>query len=74
MLLKSQELNIKRKDFFKGKVVLLYGENHDLIKDLNEEILNKLLWILTIQFSNSINIQKKYLSHQYKFIKGIYRV
>ena len=41
MLLKSQELNIKRKDFFKGKVVLLYGENHDLIKDLNEEILNK---------------------------------
>ena len=41
MLLKSQELNLKKKDFFKGKIVLLYGENQDLIKDLNEQILIK---------------------------------
>ena len=41
MLLKSQELNLKKKDFFKGKIVLLYGENQDLIKDLNQQILNK---------------------------------
>ncbi len=34
MLLKSQELNLKKKDFSKGKIVLLYGENQDLIKDL----------------------------------------
>lgn len=30
----------------------------------NEETLNRLLWILTIQFSNSINIQKKYLGYE----------
>jgi len=41
MLLKSQELNLKKKDFFKGKIVILYGENQDLIKDLNEQILIK---------------------------------
>ena len=41
MLLKSQELNLKKKDFFKGKIVLLYGENQDLIKDLNEQIIIK---------------------------------
>jgi DNA polymerase III subunit delta len=41
MLLKSQELNLKKKDFFKGKIILLYGENQDLIKDLNEQILLK---------------------------------
>ena len=41
MLLKSQELNLKKRDFFKGKVILLYGENQDLIKDLNEQIINK---------------------------------
>ena len=41
MLLKSQELNLKKKDFFKGKIILLYGENQDLIKDLNEQILIK---------------------------------
>ena len=29
------------KDFFKGKIILLYGENQDLIKDLNEQILIK---------------------------------
>jgi DNA polymerase-3 subunit delta len=43
MLLKSQELNLKKKDFFKGKVILLYGENQDLIKDLNEQIIIKFL-------------------------------
>ena len=41
MLLKSQELSHKKKDFFKGKIILLYGENQDLIIDLNEEIINK---------------------------------
>ena len=41
MLLKSQELNLKKKDFLKGKVILLYGENQDLIKDLNEQIILK---------------------------------
>ena len=41
MLLKSQELNLKKKDFFKGKIILLYGENQDLIRDLNEQIIIK---------------------------------
>ena len=41
MLIKSQELNLKKKDFLKGKVILLYGENQDLIKDLNEQIILK---------------------------------
>ena len=41
MLLKSQELNLKTKDFFKGKIILLYGENQDLIKDINEQIILK---------------------------------
>ena len=41
MLLKSQELSHKKKDFFKGKIILLYGENQDLIIDLNGEIINK---------------------------------
>jgi DNA polymerase-3 subunit delta len=50
MLLKSQELNLKKKDFYKGKIVLLYGENQDLIKDLNEQIL--------IKFKDEHKIQK----------------
>ncbi len=50
MLLKSQELNLKKKDFFKGKIILLYGENQDLIKDLNEQIL--------IKFKDGKKIQK----------------
>ena len=50
MLHKSQELNLKKKDFFKGKIVLLYGENQDLIKDLNEQIL--------IKFKDEQKIQK----------------
>jgi DNA polymerase-3 subunit delta len=41
MLLKSQDLNLKNKDFFKGKIILFYGENQDLIKDLNEQIIIK---------------------------------
>jgi DNA polymerase-3 subunit delta len=41
MLLKSQELSLKKKDFFKGKIVILYGENQDLIKDLSEQIIIK---------------------------------
>ena len=43
MLLKSQELNLKTKDFFKNKIILLYGENQDLIKDFNEQIIDKFL-------------------------------
>jgi DNA polymerase-3 subunit delta len=50
MLIKSQELNLKKKDFFKGKIILLYGENQDLIKDLNEQIL--------IKFKDEQKIQK----------------
>lgn len=50
MLLKSQELNLKKKDFFKGKIILLYGENQDLIRDLNEQIL--------IKFKDEQKIQK----------------
>jgi DNA polymerase III subunit delta len=41
MLLKSHELNLKTKDFLKNKIILLYGENQDLIKDINERIINK---------------------------------
>jgi len=50
MLLKSQELNLKTKDFFKGKIILLYGENQDLIKDLNDQII--------IKFKDEQKIQK----------------
>ena len=50
MLLKSQELNLKKKDFFKGKIIILYGENQDLIKYLNEQIL--------IKFKDEQKIQK----------------
>jgi len=41
MLLKSQEISLKKKDFFKEKVILLYGENQDLINDLNQQIISK---------------------------------
>jgi DNA polymerase III subunit delta len=50
MLIKSQELNLKTKDFFKGKIILLYGENQDLIKDINEQII--------IKFKGQQKIQK----------------
>jgi DNA polymerase-3 subunit delta len=43
MLLKSHELNLKTKDFLKNKIILLYGENQDLINDINEQIINKFL-------------------------------
>ena len=43
MLLKAQDLNLKKKDFFKEKVILLYGENHDLINDLNQQITSKFI-------------------------------
>jgi len=43
MLLKSQEIFLKKKEFFKQKVILLYGENQDLIKDLSEQIIFKFL-------------------------------
>ena len=41
MLLKSQEISLKKKDFFKNKIILLYGENQDLINDLNQQIVSK---------------------------------
>jgi DNA polymerase-3 subunit delta len=50
MLLKLQELILKKKDFFKGRIILLYGENQDLMKDLNEQIL--------IKFTDEQKIQK----------------
>jgi len=40
MLLRAQDLNLKKKDFFKEKIILLYGENQDLINDLNEKIIS----------------------------------
>jgi len=43
MLLKSQEIVIKNKDFFKEKIILLYGENQDLINDLNQQITSKFI-------------------------------
>jgi DNA polymerase-3 subunit delta len=43
MLLKSQEISLKKKEFFKEKIILLYGENRDLINDLNEQILSKFI-------------------------------
>jgi DNA polymerase-3 subunit delta len=52
MLLKSHELNLRTKDFLKNKIVLLYGENQDLIKDINEQIINK--------FSDKKVISKKF--------------
>jgi DNA polymerase-3 subunit delta len=43
MLLKPQEINLKKKDFFKEKIILLYGENQDLINDLNHQITSKFI-------------------------------
>ena len=43
MLLKSQELILKKKDFFNEKIILLYGENQDLIQDLNQQIISLFL-------------------------------
>ena len=41
MLLKSQEIILKKKDFFRSKIILLYGENQDLVNDLNQQIVSK---------------------------------
>ncbi|MGI9082868.1 MAG: DNA polymerase III subunit delta [Candidatus Fonsibacter lacus] len=41
MLLKSQEISLKKKNFFKEKIIFLYGENQDLINDLNYQIVAK---------------------------------
>jgi DNA polymerase-3 subunit delta len=43
MLFKSQEIFLKKKDFFKEKIILLYGENQDLIRDLNDRIITNFL-------------------------------
>jgi DNA polymerase-3 subunit delta len=43
MLLKSQEIVLKNKDFFKKRVIVLYGENQDLINDLNQQIVSRFI-------------------------------
>ena len=43
MLLKSQEIILKNKDFFNKRIILLYGENQDLINDLNQQIVSKFI-------------------------------
>ena len=40
MIVRSQEISLKKKDFFINKVIVLYGENQDLINDLNNQILS----------------------------------
>jgi DNA polymerase-3 subunit delta len=51
MLLKSQEIVLKNKDFFKEKIILLYGENQDLINDLNQQIVSKFIQVKKISKS-----------------------
>ena len=41
MLLKSQEITLKKRDFFNSKIILMYGENQDLVNDLNQQIVSK---------------------------------
>jgi DNA polymerase-3 subunit delta len=41
MIIRSQELLFKKKEHLKKKILLLYGENQDLIRDLNEEVLKQ---------------------------------
>jgi DNA polymerase-3 subunit delta len=43
MLLKSQEISLKKKDFFNERVIVIYGENQDLINDLNQQITSKFI-------------------------------
>ena len=40
MIVKSQEISLKKKDFFLNKVIVLYGENQDLVNDLNDQIIS----------------------------------
>ena len=40
MIVRSQEISLKKKDFFLNKIIVLYGENQDLINDLNDQILS----------------------------------
>ena len=40
MIVKSQEIFLKKKDFFLNKVIVLYGENQDLVNDLNYQIIS----------------------------------
>ena len=40
MIVKSQEISLKKKDFFLNKVIVIYGENQDLINDLNGQIIS----------------------------------
>ena len=40
MIVKSQEISSKKKDFFLNKVIVLYGENQDLVNDLNDQIIS----------------------------------
>jgi DNA polymerase-3 subunit delta len=49
MIVKSQEISLKKKDFFINKIIVLYGENQDLIKDLNDQILS----LCKVKYQNS---------------------
>jgi len=40
MIIKSHEISLKKKDFLLNKVIVLYGENQDLINDLNDQIIS----------------------------------
>ena len=40
MIVRSQEISLKKKDFLLNKIIVLYGENQDLINDLNDQILS----------------------------------
>ena len=40
MIVRSQEIPLKKKDFYLNKVIVLYGENQDLVNDLNAQILS----------------------------------
>ena len=76
MLLKSQEIVLKSKDFFKKRIILLYGENQDLINDLNQQIVSKFIQEKKISklffeediIKNPENIINYYLNGSYLMI------
>ena len=70
MLLKSQEIVIKNKDFFKEKIILLYGENQDLINDLNQQIVSKFKEEKKIETDASINEAGSYDSPELRELIG----
>ena len=40
MVVRSQEIPLKKKDFFLNKIIVLYGENQDLVDDLSDKVLS----------------------------------